>query len=104
MAKITSVRTSVKPDKTLAIIRVEGAADPIFLTGKQVEAATGLSRNFSVLAGSDLEVVFYKKDEELASGSKCTKDNTIVKEFSIELSPKLAGIASAAAFGASMFG
>ena len=103
MAKITSVRTSVKTDKTLAIIRIEGQDNPVFLTDKQVKAATGLSKNFSVLRGSDLEVEYYAVDEELASGQKCTKANTIVKEFSIELAPDMAKIASAAAFGASMF-
>ena len=101
--KITSIRTSVKEDRTLAIIRVEGQEKPIFLTAKQVEAATGLSRNFSVLKGSDINVTYYKVDEELRNGEKCTKENTIIKEFDIELTDRLSNIATASAFGASMF-
>lgn len=103
MARITSVRTSVKPDKVLAVIHVEGRQDPIFLTSKQVEAATGLSRNFSVLKGSDINFAFYKEGDELIGGGKCTKSDTIIKEFDIELAESVNKIATAAAFGASMF-
>lgn len=103
MAKIISVRTSVKEDRTLAVIRVEGKENPIFLTAKQVEAATGLSRNFSVLKGSDINVEFYKENDELVGGGKCTKADTLVKEFDIELAASVNNIATAAAFGASMF-
>ena len=102
--KITSVRTSVKEDKVLAIIRVEGKEQPIFLTAKQIEAATGLSRNFSVLKGSDINVEYYAEGDELANGTKCTKANTLVKEYDIELAASVNNIATAAAFGASMFG
>lgn len=101
--KITNVRTSVKEDKVLAIIRVEGRENPIFLTSKQVEAATGLSRNFSVLKGSDINVEFYKKGDKLNNGAECTTDDTIVKEYDIELAQGINNIATAAAFGASMF-
>ena len=55
--KIKSVRTSVKEDgKVLAVITVEGQEKPIFLTEKQISSATGISKNFSVLKGSDIEV------------------------------------------------
>lgn len=103
MAKIVSVRTSVKEDRTLAVIRVEGSETPIFLTDKQVASATGLTRNFSVLKGSDINVEYYAEGAELANGAKCTKANTIVKEFDIELSETTSKIAMASAFGASMF-
>ena len=101
--KITSVRTSVKEDKVLAVIHVEGKEQPIFLTSKQIEAATGLTRNFSVLKGADINVKYYNVGDKLANGSECTKADTLVKEFDIELSEGLSNIASAAAFGASMF-
>jgi len=104
MSKITQVRTKVKQDgSVLAIFNLEGKDNPVFLTGKQVHAACGLSNNFSVLKGSDLSVEYYSKGDTLVSGAECTKDKTIVKSFEIELSDKLSGIASAAAFGASMF-
>lgn len=102
MVKIQKVRVSVKEDRTLVIFQLEGAEKPIFLTGKQVTAGTGLLSNFHVLRGSTLEVEFYKKDEEMLNG-KCTKDETIIKEFTFELTEKLSNIAGAAAFGASMF-
>lgn len=105
MSKITKVRTKVKQDgSVLAIFSLEGQDNPVFLTGKQVQAACGLRNNFSVLKDSDLSVEYYSKGDTLISGAECTKDGTIVKSFEIELSPRLAGIASAAAFGASMFG
>lgn len=104
MAKITSARTSVKEDKVLAILEVEGLSKPVFLTDKQIKAATGLKANFSILKGSDIKVEFYKKGDKLVSGSECTVDDTLVKEYSIELAPQTANIATAAAFGASMFG
>lgn len=103
MSKIKSVRTSVKEDKVLAVISIEGRETPIFLTSKQISAATGISKNFSVLKGSDIEVSFYKIDDELSNGQKCTKDDTIIKEYSIELHQDLAKIAMAASLGASMF-
>lgn len=103
MKTITRVRTSVKEDRTLAIFNVEGSDDPIFLTSKQVNAATGLDRNFSILKGSKLDVTFYAEGDELVGGGKCTKDNTIVKEFEFELSDRMSNIAAAASFGASMF-
>lgn len=107
MALITSIRTKVKDDNSvLAIIRTEGmAADstPIFLTAKQIAAACGLSNNFSLLKGADINVTYYKKGEKLVSGAEVTDDGKIVKEFDLELPAKLQGIQAAAAFGASMF-
>ena len=103
MNKITNVRTSVKEDRTLAIISVEGSETPIFLTSKQVASATGLDRNFSILKGSKINVTFYKKGEKMLNDRECTADDKIVKEFDFELADRLNDIASASAFGASMF-
>ena len=99
MSKIVNVRTSVKPDKTLAVIRVEGEEKTIFLTAAQVKAATGLKAHFQVLKGSDITVTYYAKGEKLSNGQECTEDNTIVKEFEIEVSDSLTNMASAAALG-----
>ena len=107
MALITSIRTKVREDNSvLAIIRTEGMANdaaPIFLTSKQIAAACGLSTNFSLLKGADLNVTFYKKGDKLVSGAEVTDEGKIVKEFDLELPAKLQGIQAAAAFGASMF-
>ena len=103
MKKISSVRTSVKEDRVLAIIRVEGSDNPIFLSAKQIKSATGLSSNFSILKGSSISATFYKKGEKMFSGGECTEDGKIVREFEFELAEKTANIAAAAAFGASMF-
>lgn len=104
MAKITSIRTKVKEDQSvLAIIKAEGIEQTIFLTSKQINAACGLSNNFSLLKGADINVTFYKKGDKLVSGAEVTDDNKIVKEFDLELPAKLQGIQAAAAFGASMF-
>jgi hypothetical protein len=103
MKKITSVRTSVKEDKVLAVIFLENVEKPVFLTSKQVHAATGLNNNFSILKGSSLDVVYYKKGDKLVNGGECSDDNTLVKEYAFELSDTTAKIATAAAFGASMF-
>ena len=104
LKNITNVRTFVKEDgTTMAVIRIEGSDDPIFLSAKQIMSASGLKNNFSVLRGSKIAVTYYKVDEELVGGAKCTKDNTIVKEFEIELSDSIQKIAQAAAFGVSMF-
>lgn len=104
MSKIISCRTSVKEDKVLAVISIEGSDKPIFLTAKQVFSATGLQNNFSILKGSDIHVEYYKKGDKLINGSECTKDDTILKEYSIDLSASVLNIATASAFGASMFG
>lgn len=103
MKKISSVRTSVKEDKVLGVFQLEGVTNPVFLTGKQIEAATGLKNNFSILKGSSLDIVYYKKGEKLINDTECTADDKIVKEFSFELSEGTMKIATAAAFGASMF-
>ncbi len=103
--KITKVRTSVKQDKVLAVIFTEELGDkPIFLTDKQVTAATGLKANFSILKGADISVEFFKKGDTLLNGKECTEDDVIVKDFELELSDRLNNIAAAASFGASMFG
>lgn len=103
MKKIISVRTAVKEDKVLGIFQLEGVEKPIFLTDKQVHSATGLKTNFSILKGSMLDVTYYAVGDKLANGAECTKADTLVKEFSFELSEKTGNIAAAAAFGASMF-
>lgn len=103
MAKIISVRTSVKEDKTLGVFQVEGKEKPIFLTDKQIASATGLTRNFSILKGADISVEYHKVGDKLHNGTECTKENTLIKEFSIELPDRLNNIAAASAFGASMF-
>lgn len=103
--KISSVRTKVKEDNSvLAIIRVEGNDNAIFLTSKQIQAACGLSNNFSLLKGADLSVTYYAKGDKLVSGAEVTDDNKIVKEFEIELPQHLTNIQAAASFGAAMFG
>lgn len=103
MPKIISVRTSVKEDKVLGVFQLEGQEKPVFLTDKQVAAATGLNHNFSILKGSTLDVVYYKKGDKLVNGTEVTDDNKIIKEFSFDLAERTANIATAAAFGASMF-
>lgn len=103
MKKIVSIKTSVKEDKVLAVITLEGQENPVFLTDKQVAAATGLKNNFSILKGSSLDVVYYKKGDKLLNGTECSDDNKLVKEFSFDLSDSTLKIATAAAFGASMF-
>lgn len=103
MAKIISARTSVKEDKTLAIFTLEGDKT-VFLTSKQVKAACGVDRNFHLLKGGTLDVTYYKVDEVMGgSGGKCTKDDTIVKEFSLECPEKLAMMLMGATAGMSMF-
>lgn len=103
MKKITSVKTAVKEDKVLGVFTLEGSDKVIFLTDKQVFAATGLKNNFSILKGSSLEVSYYAVGDKLANGSECTKADTLVKDFSFDLAEKTSNIAAAAAFGASMF-
>ena len=104
MAKIISVRTSVKEDKTLGIFTVEGRTEPLFLTSKQVKAVCGIDRNFHLLKGGDLTVTFYKKDEVMGgSGGICTKDDTIIKEYSLEAPEKLSMLVMGATAGMSMF-
>lgn len=103
MKKIVNVRTSVKEDKVLGVFQLEGQTNPVFLTDKQVFAATGLRNNFSILKGSSLDIIYYKTGDKLANGQECTKDDTLVKEYSFDLAEKTANIAAAAAFGASMF-
>ena len=103
MAKITSVRTSVKEDKVLVVFSIDGKDKPVFLTSKQVTSATGLKANFGVLKGSDLDVVYHKKGDTLFSGGVADSDDKIIKEFSLELSDMANKIAMAAGFGASMF-
>ena len=100
MALITSVRTKVKEDNSvLAIIKAQDIENTIFLTGKQVKSACGLSNNFSILKGADIEVEFYKKGDKLVNGAEVTDDNKIVKEYSIELPAHLVKVQSLAAFG-----
>ena len=103
MAKIISVRTSVKEDKVLVVFHIEGKEKPVFLTSKQVTSATGLKANFGILKGSDLDVVYHKQGDKLFSGGVADADDKLVKEFSIELSDIASKIAMAAGFGASMF-
>ena len=103
MKKITSVKTAVKEDKVLGVFTLEGSDKAIFLTDKQIYSATGLKNNFSILKGSSLEVSYYAVGDKLANGSECTKADTLIKDFSFELSEKIGNIAAAAAFGASIF-
>lgn len=103
MAKIISARTSVKEDKTLAIFSIEGKDQPVFLTAKQVKAACGVDRNFHLLKGGNLDVTYYKIGDKLTNGSDCTKDDTIVKEFTLEAPEKLAMMLMGATAGMSMF-
>jgi len=103
MKKIVSVKTKVTEEKTLIILALEGQENPVFLTNRQVTAGTDLRGNFGVLKGSKLEVTYYKKGDKMNSGTECSADDKIVKEFTFELSEKLNNIGAASAFGASMF-
>lgn len=106
---INKVRTSNRPNPATGelrtIVRFElGDGSQVFLSNKQIFAATGIERGFDVLKGSKLAVSFYKQGEELISGAHCTKDNVIVKEFEFELTNHLTNIKTAAAFGMGLFG
>jgi len=103
METITNVRTSVKKDKVLAVIRTEGSETPIFLTDKQIASATGLKSNYSILKGSKIDVEYYNEGEELVDGNKCTAGGKLVKEFEFELSDQLNKLAGAGAFGVALF-
>lgn len=105
MLKISKVRTKVRDGKPpLIILIVEGREEPVFLTGKQVRAATGISGNFTALVGCKIDVTFYKEGDEMAGGAKYEgSDEKIVKEFEITLKPSLKDMSDAAAVGLGMF-
>jgi len=98
---ITRVRVSNKENKTpLCIFNIEGTEQPVFLTQSQVQSATGFASNFQSLVGEALTVEFYAKDAKLPlTDAPCTKDGTIVKEFTFEMSETTSKISKAAALG-----
>jgi len=70
-----------------------------FLPAGMVKNQTGISTNHQILIGSNISVDFYKVGEAITDDMNCTKDDCIVKAFTIELAPMLQQYASAAAFG-----
>lgn len=74
----------------------------IVVSAKQVADATGLKAQYQILVGGNISVDFYKADEKMRNDVVCTKDNMIVKEFTIELPSELLAYQRAAAFGANL--
>jgi hypothetical protein len=73
--------------------------DKFFLPVGMIKNQTGIGSNFNILIGSSVAVQFYTVDEQITDDMKCTKADTIVKSFTIELAPMLQQFALAAAFG-----
>lgn len=104
MAKITSVRTKVKKDgSVLGIFHIEGSEQPIFLTGKQVKAACGIDKNLHLLKDGSIEVEYYAVGDKLVGGAECTKENSVVKEFTLEAPKQLSMMLMGATAGMAMF-
>ncbi len=75
---IKTVRTFIKgEDKAMVCIN-----NTIYLSQKQVSAIG--YKNPKALIGSSISVEYYKVGEELVNGAKCTKADTIIKDFSVE--------------------
>lgn len=92
--EIKSVRTFDKgtEDAPKVIVCIN---QNIFISAKQL-AMQGY-KNAKALIGANIDVEFYKKGEELINGVKCSDDNKIVKQFTIEHSEsalKYAGLAN----------
>lgn len=97
MKKITSLFTFNKVGSNGEVRAVACINNDTFVNAKWLASQTGLSVDtLPLLVGSSIDVVYFAVDEvlvastgsgkELIEAKLCTKDNTIVKSFSIEYS------------------
>lgn len=89
---VKKVRSFVRDEKASVCIN-----DTIYLSQKQLESVG--YNNPQALIGNKLTIEYYKTGDKLITGSECTKDNMIVKSFSIEASASDITLAKAANAG-----
>lgn len=87
MRTIVRVTPYSKNGKSLVCLELDNK-QLVHITNKQL-AVQGFATP-TLLVGSQIQVEFYSEGDELFSGAKCTDDNVIVKEFSIQPSIQLA--------------
>ncbi len=87
--KIKNVKTFDKKGKTYLTIELEGHDKSVFINKKQVEKQTGLTSNFALLKGSDLQFEYYKAGEYTANNQKVREDDKLIKNFKITFSKEL---------------
>lgn len=102
--QIVGVRLMVKPDKKgnpreIVLIKGKGADDFAFLTKKQFDSL-GYGSQPHAAIGSTINLQYFKIDEDMLNGAKCTAEGKILKEYSIEFSAQDLLLMKAAAFGA----
>jgi hypothetical protein len=77
-------------------ILVTTASKDIWLTPKQWQSKGAMS-SLDSYVGGDIETNYYKEGEVLLDGvSKCTKDDTLLKDFFVSASPAVLAQAFAA--------
>jgi hypothetical protein len=81
MAKILAIKPVVTKAGRPSVLIQTATAD-IWVSHKQYQSK-GCSNTFENYVGGDIEADYYKTGEPLFDGTPCTKDDTIVRDFSM---------------------
>jgi len=76
----------IKPIAKLGKILVTTAESDIWITAGQWKNK-GCSNSIGNYVGGDIEVDFYQEGDDMFGGAKCTKSNTIHRDFFISANP-----------------